>query len=196
MQYSKVSDLPIIEESDAKGEVAQIYADYKREMEIHFVPNILRGLAISPAALAIHWDFTRSIYQHATLPQFLISMIRYAIAESKNCQYCSVGNELTCRSLGIDAETMSALVEDLQSVSPARIQAIIAFALKVSHDPQGLLAEDYERVREHGVTDDELVEIILIASIANYADTLADALKIDVEPGVSQALSQYDGIPR
>ena len=190
MLYSDVSDLPLIEEQEATGEVAQIYADFKRELQIPFVSNMMQGLAISPAALSIHWAFTQSFFKHTTIPQSLTAMILFAIAETGNCEYCSAGNELTCRTLGIDEETLSALVEDIGNVSPQRIAAIIEFALKVSHDPQGLVAEDYERVREQGITDEELVEIILIAAIGNYSDTLADALKIEVESMVSEALGR------
>ena len=190
MHSSATSDLPLIEEEEATNEVARIYAEIKRDMQIPIVPNMMKALAISPAALAIHWGFTRIFYEHTTLPQSLTAMILFIIAETGNCEYCSAGNELTCRTLGIDEETLSALVEDLGNVSPQRIRAIIEFALKVSHDPQSLVAEDYERVREQGVTDEELVEIILIAGMANYADTLADALKIEVDSMVSEALGR------
>ncbi len=190
MQYLATNDLPMIEEEEATDEVAEIYSDLKRELQLPIIPNMMKALAGSPAALAIHWDFTRAFYEHTTLPESLTSMILYTIAETSNCEYCSAGNELTCRTLGVDEETLSALVKDIGNVSPQRIGAIIEFALKVSHDPQGMVAEDYDRVREQGVTDEELVEIILIAAIGNYLDTLADALKIEVESIVSEALGR------
>jgi uncharacterized peroxidase-related enzyme len=188
MQYLATNDLPIIEEEEATGEVAEIFAEAKRELQLPIVPNGMKALAVSPAALAIYWNSVRSFYEHTTLPQSLTSMILYTIAETGNCKYCSASHELTCRTLGVDEETLSALVEDIGNVSPQRIAAIIEFALKVSHDPQGLVAEDYDRVREQGITDEELVEIILIAAIGKYFDTLADALKIEVETMVTEAL--------
>ena len=188
MQYSIVSDIPILEEQNAKGDVARIFEEYKRKMQIPYVPNLLRGLAASPAALAVYWDLTRSLYNNATLPESLIYMIFFTIAESKNAQYCIASNELTCRTLGIDGAMISTLVEDIDHVNPIRIREIIKFALKVARDPQGLVAEDYQRVRDSGVTDEELVEIILIAAIANHTNTLTDALKIPVEPELSDTL--------
>ena len=190
MSNSKMSELPTIKEEDATADVARVYAEIKRDLQVPVVPNYAKALAVSPAALAIYWDFQRSFYQHTTLPQSLTAMILFTIAETANCQYCSAGNEFTCRTLGVDEETLRALIEDLSDVSPQRLQAIIEFALKVSHDPQGLVAEDYERVREQGVTDEELVEIILIAAIGKYNDTLADALKVEVEPMVAEALGR------
>jgi uncharacterized peroxidase-related enzyme len=185
-----VSDIPVIEEQDATGDIARIYAEYRREMQVPFIPNMTKALAASPAALNIHWDFTRSFLKHTTLPQALTAMILYTIAETGNCEYCSAGNELTCRILGVDEETLSALVKDLGNVSPERIRAIIGFALKAAHDPQRLVAEDFERVREQGITDEELVEIIFIAAVGNFSDTLADALKIEVESMVVEALGR------
>jgi uncharacterized peroxidase-related enzyme len=187
---SKVSDLPIMEEEDATGEVARIYTDIKRELQLPIVPNHLKALAVSPAALTMYWDFTRSFYQNTTLPDSLTSMILFTIAERANCQYCSASHELTCRTLGVDEETLRALADDLGHVSPQRVQAVIEFAIKVAENPQSLVAEDYERVREQGVADEELVEIILIAAIGKFNDTLADAVKIEVDDMVVEALGR------
>ncbi len=190
MNYSPVSGLPLIEEDEATDEVAQIYEEVKRDLQVPFIPNYFKVLAVSPAALAIDWGNFRSFIQHATLPQSLIAMIHFAIASMNQCEYCSANNELTCRTLGIDEETLAALVEDLGNVSPKRVQAIIEFALKVAHDSKSLVAEDYDRVRNHGVTDEELVEIILIAALGTYGDTMADALKVKVDAPVAEALGR------
>ncbi len=190
MQHLTTSGLPVIEEEEATDEVAHIYADIKREMQTPFVPNGAKALAISPASLAVFWDLLRSFYQHTTLPQSLTAMTLFTIAKTNHCQYCSATDELTCRQLGVDEVTLNALVEDLTKVYPQRVRAIIEFAVKASRDPQGLVAEDYERVRAQGVTDEEIVEIIFVAALGKCLDTLADALKIEVEPAVAQALGR------
>ncbi len=190
MRYSSVSNLPMIEEQDAASQVAPIYADIKREMQLPFVPNMMKALAVSPAALAIHWNMIRGFYQHSTLPQSLVSMIFYTIAEAGHCEYCSATHELNCRTLGIDEATLSALAQDLSNVSPQRIRAIIEFAERAAHAPKSLKAEDFEQVRAEGVTDEELVEIIQIAALGVYSDILADSLKIEVDTMVAQALGR------
>jgi uncharacterized peroxidase-related enzyme len=185
-----VSELPVIEEEEATGEVARIYADVKRDLQLPMVPRHLKVLATSPATLAIYWDFIRSFYQNTTLPASLTSMILFAIAERANCQYCSASHELTCRTLGVDEETLRLLADDLGHVSPQRVQAVIEFAIKVAEDPQSVAAEDYERVREQGVTDEELMEIMLVAALGKFNDTLADAAKIDVDDMVAESLGR------
>ncbi len=190
MRYSSVSNLPMIEEQDATREVALIYEDIKRELQLPIIPNAMKALAGSPAALAIYWNGLRAFFQHSTLPQSLVSMILYTIAERGHCQYCSASQELNCRTLGIDEATLSALAQDLSHVSPQRIRAIIEFAEKAAHAPKSLTAEDYDRVRGEGVTDEELVQIIQVAALGVYSDILADALKIEVDAMVAQALGR------
>jgi alkylhydroperoxidase family enzyme len=115
-------------------------------------------------------------------------MILYCIATARNCNYCSVTNELYCRTLGVDEETLEMLANDLDNVSPKRLQAIIQFALACAFAPQGLTAADYDRVRQEGINDDELTQIIFLAALANFNDTLADSIKIKPEPIVLEAL--------
>ena len=180
--------LPMVEEETAPAEVAGVYAEIKRNMQVPAVSNMFKTLAVSPAALRIHWDLVSSVFRHSTLPHSLLFMILYTIAKTSNCTYCSAGNEMYCRTLGVDEDTLNALVEDLGNVSPQRVRAIIEFALKVAHDPQGMVREDYERLRAEGISDAEMVELTYVAAAGVLSDTLADALKVEVEPEVKQAL--------
>jgi uncharacterized peroxidase-related enzyme len=190
MEPSAITGLPLVEESEASGEVSSIYAEAKQLMQIPYVPNMLKGLAISPAALTIYWHAFRAVLLYSTLPQALSAMILYAIAERNHCQYCSAGHEMTCRMLGIDEEMLDRLVKDLGNVSPERVREIIKFALKVNSDPQSLTSKDYDRVRAEGVTDEELAEIILLAALGRMGDTLADGLKIEVDTMAAQTLGR------
>jgi len=187
MKYLPISALPMIEEDDATGEVAQMYAEIRREMGLSFIPNAAKALAVSPAALGVLCYLIRS-YDRISLPQSLISMILYTIAKTGDCRYCSATNELACRTLGVDETALETLVEDLPSFTPQRVRVIIEFALKVAHDRQNLVAEDYAKVRAQGISEEELVEVILIAALGIFNDTMADALKIDIDNEVVEAL--------
>ena len=188
MHYLQVSNLPMIEEDEVTGEVAELYAETKRVLEMPFVPNVAKAVAIAPNVLAMCVDVYRSFYQNISLPQSLIAMISYCIPTAKNCKYCAANGELHCRTLGIDEATLEKLARDLGNVNPARVRAIIQFSLKCALDPQSLVAEDYDLVRDQGVNDDEIVELIFIAGMANFSDTMADALKVEVDEMVVQAL--------
>jgi uncharacterized peroxidase-related enzyme len=181
--------LHLVEEDEATGEVAALYEEIKREMMLPEVPNMFKALGASPAALAIGWSWFGALYRHSTLPQSLLAMIMYAIAQQNECQYCSASHELSCRILGIDEETLDKLINDLPHLTPERIRATIQFALLVARSPKALVREDYDALRTQGVSEEELVEIIHLAAMASSGDKLADALKIDVDPAVAEALA-------
>jgi len=190
MTYLATNGLPITEEDEATGEVAEIFDEVKRELQIPFVPNSFKVLAASPDMTAFFWKTWQAYFEYTTLPQSLVTMIHYTIATKNNCTYCSANNELACRTLGVDEDTLDKLVKDLDNVTPQRIQTIIEFALKVAKDAQGLVRADYDKVRDQGVTEGELIEIMVIASFAKFLDTLADAVQLEVEPVVKQALDE------
>jgi uncharacterized peroxidase-related enzyme len=178
MSYVPIIKLMAVEEQEASGELADLFEDIRREMGAPYVGLAYRAMAVSPAVLASGWIMYQNFLQRATLPQSLLFMIHYAISSARKCQYCSTGFKYACRSVGVDEAMLEALVHDLDSVAPIRTQEIIKFAVKCALDPQGLTEVDYDRVREHGLNDEEIVEIIGWAAIAMYNDTISDSMKL------------------
>jgi uncharacterized peroxidase-related enzyme len=188
--YIPVSGLPMIDEDEATGRVAEIFDQTKREFQIPYVPNGSRAMASSPGALAFYTDLTRLYYEHIGLPQSLSTMIFFAIAKKNNCTYCTAARELSCRTLGIDEELLTDVIEDLDNVRPERLRAIMNFVIKGSTDPQGLVEADYEELREQGLSDAEMVEIATTIALGKFMDTLADISKIEVDENIVKALSE------
>jgi uncharacterized peroxidase-related enzyme len=190
MQYHSISGFPLIEPEEADPEISQLFAEVQQETGLPNVPNWAKAVAVSPGALKIYLSLLQGFNRHISLPQSLVPLILYTVATARNCTYCSAANELFCRTLGVDEGTLELLASDIDKVSPERLQAIIQFAVKCAFDPKELTAADYDRVREQGVNDDELAQIIFLAALANFNDTLADSFKIEVEPNVLEALGR------
>ena len=188
MSVSQISQLPLIEEADADPEVAASFDDIKRVMEIPFIPNIHKTTANSPVVLAGTWAALRNIFLQTSLPLSLASMILFSIAAAKKCQYCSAVHQVTCKTLGVEEDTLAALDSNLEALAPHRVQTIVKFAQKCALDPQSLEADDYEAIRALGVGDQELMEIIALSALGNFLDTLADGMKIQVDSVFTEAL--------
>jgi hypothetical protein len=60
----------------------------------------------------------------------------------------------------------------------------------MSQDPQSVTHDDFDRMRELGVGDDEILEIIIVAAHAVSADIIADTLKVPVESEVYAGLGR------
>ena len=190
MQTLPVSGFPLLEPDEVDPEIADLYTAIQREYDLPNVPNSAKALGVSQAGLEIYLQIVQAFHQHISLPQSIVPIILYTIATRRNCNYCSATNELYCRTLGVDDETLEHLVKDLDHVSPERLQVIIRFSVKCAFDPQGLVEADYDRLRDDGISDDEIAQIIFVTALANFNDTLADSFKIDVDPAVKQALGR------
>jgi uncharacterized peroxidase-related enzyme len=187
MKYLPISKLPMMEEAEAAGEVAELFDKIRREQGTPSVGIADLAAAISPATLISGTRLFHDFMQRTTLPPALLFMIHYTISSARKCQWCSGSFKHACRSVGVDEEMLEALVRDLDAVAPKRTQEIIKFAVRCALDPQGLTEADYNRVRDQGLSEEELVEIIGWAAIAMYNDTVADAMKLG-DPEKQQVL--------
>lgn len=189
MEYLSVSRLPIVDEQNADPEVEPIFAQIRHELEIPFVPNFFKMTAAnSVPVLAGTWELFRNVYLHSSLPMSLKALTLFAVSSANRCKYCSAVHQATCKVVGIDEDTLTAVTGELEQLSPRRIKVIVQFALKCASDSGNLVEADYNRVREEGITNEELVEIIALAGLANYLDTLADAMKVDIDSAFVQML--------
>ncbi len=180
----------MVEEESATGELAEIYDAIKRDLQMPAVPNMMKANAISVPGLKLYFDIVKSFYTHLTLPMSLMSLILFTIAHKSDCTYCTAAHEVTCRTLGVDEATLRAVAQDLGELNPERIRVIIEFALKAAKHPQDLVPDDYENLRAMGISNDEIVQIIHVAGIAVYVDLIADALKVEVDQALIDALGQ------
>ena len=178
MSYVPISKLQLVDEQEATGEIGEIFDEIRRELGSPHVGPAYRIMALSPATLTSGWILYQQFLQRATLPPSLLFMIHYTISSTKNCQYCSTSFKFACRSVGVEEEMLEALVTNLDSINPRRVQEIIKFAVQCALHPQSLTEADYDRLRDQGVSDEELVEIIGWAALAIYNDTISDGLKI------------------
>ena len=48
-----------------------------------------------------------------------------------------------------------------------------------SRNPQSLTDDDYDKLRRHGLTQSEIVEIVGMSALAVYANIIADATAMD-----------------
>jgi len=189
MNYLPINQLPMTGRKDATGEVSEIFNDIRHTMDIPFIPNIFKTVAGSPQALIGSWGLMQNVYLQGTLPMTLKAMILYSISTAHQCKYCSAVHEVTCQNLDVSEEILEALAQDHDRLTPIRVREIVKFAVRCADDPVNLTEADYEHIREQGISNEELIEIIALAALGNYFDTLADAMKIDIDSVYAEALN-------
>ena len=177
-----MSMLPLVSEEVATGEVAEVYKDIKRGFQIAFVPNFFKVQGGSPQVVAASWDLVNSILVNGKhVPRTIKEMIFVAVSVARRCVYCESAHLAFCKLLGVDEQERQAVAAALDTLLPRRTQDVVRFATKVAISPLDIGDEDYQILREHGVSAAEIMEIISMASLATYATTMADALKVEVD---------------
>lgn len=75
-----------MEESEAKGELAEVYAQVRRGSDR--VPNILKAESLAPAVLAAHFELYRELmFGQNPLTRAQRELIAVAVSQANACHY-------------------------------------------------------------------------------------------------------------
>ena len=112
METTRVATVRPVEESEATGRVAAIFADIKATKGIDFVPNIWRVLATNPAQLELLWGRLKAIMhpeaegRSGALSPLTREIIALAVSATNGCPYCINSHTAAVRKLGLDVEAL------------------------------------------------------------------------------------------
>jgi len=76
-------------------------------------------------------------------------------------------------------ELLESLVRNADDLPDPKLRDMIKFALICSRNPQALTDPDYASLRQHGLNQSEVVEIIAMSAFAVYANIMADATAME-----------------
>jgi uncharacterized peroxidase-related enzyme len=185
-----VAYLAVIPEDESVGDVKRVFDEIRREKRIPFVPNFFKTLAHAPQSLEATWMAYRGLTTRGALPEALKEMIFVAICVAQGCKYCEAAHLAFCSLLSVKPEDLGALIENIDVLRPERTRDIVQFSVKCALQPRMLEQADFAKLREHGITDSEIAETVAMCGFAMYAVTVADALRLDIDPEVADILAK------
>jgi uncharacterized peroxidase-related enzyme len=102
----------LVEESEATGRVAAVFADIKATKQIDFVPNFWRALATNADHLELVWTRLKAIMhpealgRASPLDPLTREIIALAVSATNGCVYCVNSHTAAVRKLGLDVEAL------------------------------------------------------------------------------------------
>jgi uncharacterized peroxidase-related enzyme len=82
-----------------------------------------------------------------------------------------------------DADQLAAVATDYhQAGLSGQEVAIMEFAEKLTLHAHAIRKEDVQKLREHGLTDEEILDIALAAAARNFWSKVLDAMGSDTSP--------------
>jgi AhpD family alkylhydroperoxidase len=112
MPLERIATVPPVSEHEAKGKVAEIFADIKKTKNIPFVPNFWRVLATNPDHLELVWTKLKSLMhpevvgRKPKLDPVTREIIALAVSATNGCSYCINSHTAALRKLGLSLEVL------------------------------------------------------------------------------------------
>jgi uncharacterized peroxidase-related enzyme len=171
--------IPPLLPDDAPDEVKNVYEDFSRRMRFPSPPNFIKTQGHSPAVAKGSWGLVQNVLVNGKIERWIKEMVFVAISKDRNWHYCSAAHIAYRRMLGVKPELVDDLVREVNSISDPRVRDMILFGLKCSREPQSISESDYEKLRQHGLSQPEILELIAMSALAVYANILADATAME-----------------
>ncbi|MEE9238071.1 MAG: peroxidase-related enzyme [Thermodesulfobacteriota bacterium] len=177
-----MSRFRIIEEDKATEEVKDIYKTIRRELGFGFVPNLFKSMAISPTVLRGNWEKVKFTFLSGIVPRTIKEMICVAVSAANRNNYCLKTHLHGLSMMGVDQKILQGLQGNLDELPlPERTKIIIKFALKVTLEPTAVTDKDFSELRDEGLTEEDILEIVSTANLINSLNIYADLAGVDLD---------------
>lgn len=186
-----------IEVQEATGDAEALYERTKDAGGS--VPNYVKAFSRRPHVYA-GWEALNGAIK-STMDLRRYELVTLASARALRSSYCSLahGNQLRRRFLGDDG--LERLLEGDDADLSELDVAVMAFAEKVTRDPVSVRATDIQALRDLGLAEEEVVDVVLASAARNFFSrtldalgTLADAAYAELPGRLRDALTVGRGI--
>ena len=169
--------IPPVEE--ATDDVKKIFSEIENAMGK--VPNGLKLWSISPRALKAQWAGIKSIMSRPKEEQKLYTIIRYLASDENGCTYCiGLNGGMLINYYGVTQDELIAMQKDPASAPlDEKNKALLLFAMKAIKDADSVNEKDITRLSKLGVSEEEMLNIVLAASHMFVVNTLFKTFKIE-----------------
>lgn len=179
---------------DAGGEAGRMF-DADRSATGH-VTNFTRLFALRPAAYAAWLQLGGAVKEGMDLRRY--ELVTLTAARCLRSSYCGLAHGKVLRDRFADADTVAAIARDHHhaGLDPADV-AVIDFTERVVTDAAAITAADVDALRDHGLTDTDIFQVVLAAAARCFFSTVLDAtgtepdaeFRTTIEPGLRDALT-------
>ncbi len=171
-----MSRLENLNPEQTTGKSAELLQAVRDKMGM--VPNITRVMANSPAALESYLAQSGAL-DGSSLSKREKEQIALSVAEDNDCDYCRAAHSAVGKMVGLsELEIRDAR---LGTGTSTRENAILTLSREVLRERGAVSDATLARVREAGLTDGEIAEVVAVVSLnvyTNYINRLAQT-KVD-----------------
>mgnify|MGYP000210733430 CR=1 FL=1 len=179
MNTPPISRWPVPELRDLPDDLRARILDV--QAKAGFVPNVFLAFSHRPAEARAFfaWHDALLLKDDSGLSKAEREMIVVATSGANNCLYCVVAHGAILRVLAKQPQIADQLATNhLKADLSDRQRAMLAFALKVSHDSACIVEADFVVLRGHGFSDEDIWDIGAITALFGLSNRMANLLSL------------------
>jgi uncharacterized peroxidase-related enzyme len=169
-----ISRFPVAPTADLPQELRERYAAV--EERSGFLPNVFGALAWRPAEAAAFFAYHDALMDKETpgLSKGDRELIVVATSAANDCLYCVVAHGAIARIRTRDPYLADQVAVDWRKAPlPPRMHAVLEVAVRLAVEPATVTAADLDRLREHGLTEDDVGDVGSIVGLFALSNRLA-----------------------
>jgi uncharacterized peroxidase-related enzyme len=167
-----------IPEEDAEGATAEMYAADLDEDG--YVANSTKAFGHRPAVFAAWRQLGTTIGGSMDRRRYELATV--AAARVLRSSYCSLAHGKVLAEQFLGAERTIALATGAVDALDPLDAEIVRFATLVTREPASVTASDMERLRALGLSDEEILDVVLAAAARCFFSTVLEALGVQADP--------------
>jgi uncharacterized peroxidase-related enzyme len=175
--------IEVPDESAVEGDVADWYERQRNAWG--YLPNYAPAFALRPDVAEAWNALNGAVKSHMDHRRFEIATI--AAARVYRSTYCTAAHSKFLRDDCGDDETMRAIAADPTGSGLDEVdRAVIDFASHVAQDASSITASDVDRLRDVGLDDGDIVDIVLAAAARAFFTKVLDGLGVQADVQLGQ----------
>jgi uncharacterized peroxidase-related enzyme len=166
--------IPLIASEAASPEVQEIYNGLLRGKP----GNVQKALAHRPEMLKNFLSFYASVGR--SLDRKLYELIYLRVSFINECHYCTQHHVASSKRVGLTVENWAALKAGNYSGFSEKERSALNYVEKLTRAPHQITDDDFDELKKH-FSDPEIIDIHMLAGLANLTNRVTDPLGLEVE---------------
>jgi len=167
-----MSRLTQVSDAQATAKTAQLFRSI--ENKLGMVPNMMRAMGHSPAALGAYLQFSGTL-AGGSLTAAQREQIALTVGQANACDYCLAAHS----ALGKMAGLSEAQIADARTATAvdSKTAALLQLTRKLVDQHGHVSEDDLQRVRDQGFTDADIAEVVANVALnilTNYFNHVAE----------------------
>ena len=178
MSDQPISRLSVPNEQTLPEDIQAIFADMRAKPG--FVPNVYRAYSLRPQQLRGFIALYDAIMtEDSGLTKAEREMIAVAVSAQNHCFYCLTSHGAVLRIRSKDEVLADTIAANYRAADlTPRQRAMLDLAIKITIDSAAIGEQDLAALRDHGFSDEDIMDIIQTAALFNYSNRVASALDL------------------